>query len=134
MKWTIAVAVIAASLLSVPALAQEQAPEAWRQVAIAGGCTVAIPSESSFPSNVVVSWDHACAAGQPISGEGVLRMTTADGRAVTMEGTWVSGVPNGTVVLTGYDTTGAARMQRSDQYNMGCQIADGVVCSPYQPG
>lgn len=133
MKKIVTATLVVMLLLAVPAK-QAQAQGGWQQTPITGGCTVGIPAGGAFPPNVTVTWDQACSSGQPVNGQGTLRMSTSDGRTVTMVGTFVAGVPNGQVVMTGFDASGAQRAQRTDEYNMGCQVDQPGGCTPYQPG
>ncbi|WP_395644708.1 hypothetical protein [Terricaulis sp.] len=129
-------AALAAAALSWPVTvsAQEQqqpAPFAWHQVAITGGCLITIPIGEPVPDGVTLTWDQTCTPGQTLSGQGTVRLQTQDGRAATLAGAWIDGVPNGAVVLTAFDPSGVQVGQRTSEYNMGCVVGR-ATCTPYQ--
>lgn len=135
MKHIIAAAFAAAALVCAPAVSaqEQQAPFTWHQVAITGGCLITIPVSEPIPAGVTMTWDQPCTPGQTVSGQGTIRMQTADGRSVTLIANWIGGVPNGTVTMTAFDAAGAQVGQRVTEYDMGCTVGR-VTCTPYRPG
>jgi len=121
---------LAATCLAGPAGADEN----WRDLQVEGGCLMRERLESYQPPGTVIEWDGACGADGYIAGSGLLRMTAPSeaengSYALTLRGTFVSGVPDGeAVVEITYPETGAVE-QQSYRFTRGC-IEDDENCAP----
>lgn len=134
-------ALVLGLLLLAPGVASaKDAQRGWRREPLQGGCAAMF--EFATPAEMTVSWDGACIPGKLISGPGALRVDLKNApaqavfRTITLQATFVSGVPDGRGRITMINPAGQST-ELQMFYRMGCAIEDDgeleADCTPYAP-